>query len=91
MRSPTNIVRHEFIGLDVVVVDANNKNLVGIKGEIVDETKHSFVINTVNGKKRIIKSHILCLTFLNERIQVNGDLLNKSPDKRQKQKVRNKK
>ena len=55
MRSPTNIARHELIGLDVVVVDAQNKNLIGIKGEIVDETKHSFMIQSKNDEKRVLK------------------------------------
>ena len=83
MRSPTNIVRHEFIGLDVVVVDANNKNLVGIKGEIVDETKNTFVIETVHGEKKVLKKGTSFQVRLEKQeIIIKGDILVGRPEDR---------
>jgi len=33
------IKKHEIIGKQLEVVDALNKNLIGLKGEVVDETR----------------------------------------------------
>ena len=83
MRSPTNIVRHELIGLDVEVVDANNKNLVGIKGEIVDETKHTLVIETEHGEKRVLKKGAnFQVKVQNQEVIIKGDILVGRPEDR---------
>lgn len=83
MRSPTNIVRHEFIGLDVVVVDANNKDLIGIKGEIVDETKNTFVIATAQGEKSILKKGASFQVHVqNQDLIIKGDILVGRPEDR---------
>lgn len=83
MRSPTNIARHEFIGLDVVVVDANNKSLIGIQGEIVDETKNTFVIQTKSGDKEVLKKGASFKTRLNhQEIIIKGDILVGRPEDR---------
>ncbi|MBT4151278.1 ribonuclease P, partial [Candidatus Woesearchaeota archaeon] len=36
---------HELIGEEIVVVDATNPSLKGIKGKIIDETKHTLKID----------------------------------------------
>ncbi|MSR85804.1 ribonuclease P protein component 1 [Candidatus Woesearchaeota archaeon] len=83
MRSPTNIVRHEFIGLDVVVVDAENKTLIGIKGEIVDETKNTFVIETEHGEKSVLKKGAsFQVSVQNQDIIIKGDILVGRPEDR---------
>ncbi len=76
MRSPTNIVKHEWIGLYVVVVDANNKNLINIQGEIVDETKFTFTIETKQGEKKILKKGVIFKLCLDKQeIIVKGEIL----------------
>ena len=83
MRSPTNILRHEFIGLCVVVVDAGKKNLIGIQGEIVDETKNTFIIETKKGEKKVLKRGTdfkICLQ--KTEIIINGDNLVGRPEDR---------
>ncbi len=83
MRSPTNIVRHELIGLDVVVVDAQNKNLIGIKGEIVDETKNALVIETAQGEKMVLKKGTdFQVSVNNQEIIIKGDILVGRPEDR---------
>ncbi|HIH15246.1 MAG: ribonuclease P protein subunit POP4 [archaeon GW2011_AR17] len=83
MRSPTNIARHELIGLDVVVVDANNKSLIGIEGEIVDETKNTFVIQTKIGEKNVLKKGASFKTKINnQEIIIKGDILVGRPEDR---------
>ena len=83
MRSPTNIARHEIIGLEIVVVDANNKSLIGIQGEVVDETKQSFIIQTKNGEKRVLKKGTsFKLKVNNQALIIKGDILVARPEDR---------
>jgi RNase P/RNase MRP subunit p29 len=83
MRSPTNITRHEWIGLWVVVVDASNKDLTGIEGEIVDETKNSFTIKTSKGEKKVLKKKASFKVKLDAKeVIVNGNALVGRPEDR---------
>ncbi len=83
MRSPTNIIRHEWIGLCVEVVDAQNIDLIGIQGEIVDETKNLFVIETNKGEKKILKKGVkFKIEVDNQKLIIDGDVLvGKSEDR----------
>ena len=54
-----NLVKKEFIGSYIEVIDSKNKTLVGLKGKVVDETKFTLKINTTKGIKRLIKAHVL--------------------------------
>ena len=56
MRTPENILMHEFIGLSCEVVASLNKSQNGISGSIVDETMKSIVIETAAGRKTVLKS-----------------------------------
>ncbi|MFA5860420.1 MAG: ribonuclease P protein subunit [Candidatus Thermoplasmatota archaeon] len=47
MKPTFDIARHELIGLDVTVD--------GHSGRVVDETKHTFLVETPSGVKRIPK------------------------------------
>ena len=47
--------KQEIIGSKIEVISADNKNLVGVKGKIIDETKNMLILD--NGKK-LIKSQI---------------------------------
>ena len=51
----TDIV-FEIIGLNGMIVESVNKQLVGITGKIIDETKHMLIFNTKFGKKLISKN-----------------------------------
>lgn len=83
MRSPTNIARHEFIGLRVVVVDAQNKNLIGIEGKIIDETKNTFLIQTESSEKNVLKNGAsFKLRLDKQEIIIKGDILVGRPEDR---------
>lgn len=56
MITPENIEYHELIGLQARVVYSSNRQIIGLDGKIVDETKHMFTLETRNGIKRIAKS-----------------------------------
>jgi ribonuclease P protein subunit POP4 len=45
-----DIVKIELIGLNVKIIDAKNKSLIGITGKIIDETKNLLFIETQHKK-----------------------------------------
>ncbi|KAA0000574.1 MAG: ribonuclease P protein subunit [Thermoplasmata archaeon] len=51
-----NFLKGEFIGLPVKIVECTDKSLVGVKGEIIDETKNMLIIETPQGIKKVAKS-----------------------------------
>jgi ribonuclease P protein subunit POP4 len=56
MITPENIIFHELIGLQTLIVDSSNRQIIGLDGKIVDETKYTFTLDTKNGLKKIAKS-----------------------------------
>ncbi len=52
-----NIPKHELVGLKTIISDSTNKQIIGLNGTVVDETKSMFIINTKNGFKMIQKKH----------------------------------
>ena len=80
-----NILKSEFIGKELSVVEADNKSLIGISGEIVDETKNSFAVRSASGVKMLLKSQI---TFVVEndgkKIKIEGKKLCFRPEERVK-------
>ena len=57
MISPQNVLRHELIGLDVLVSGASNPLHRGLYGRIIDETKNLLIVETSHGVKRIPKMY----------------------------------
>ncbi|RLI49795.1 MAG: ribonuclease P protein subunit [Candidatus Thorarchaeota archaeon] len=74
-------LRGEFIGKLVEIVESKNKSLIGIKGKIVDETKNMFEIETPEGLKKVEKK-ICKFKFINEKIIVDGKIINCRPEDR---------
>ncbi|UCD04256.1 MAG: ribonuclease P protein subunit [Candidatus Woesearchaeota archaeon] len=76
MRTPRNIVRHELIGLPVKLVKANNPNNLKIKGNIVDETKKTLIIDQEGVLKRVFKDQVtLQLDLLKQKVEINGKII----------------
>ncbi|MDD1714684.1 MAG: ribonuclease P protein subunit [Methanoregulaceae archaeon] len=84
MISVRNILRHELLGLEVLVITASNPLHGGIGGRIIDETKHTLLIRTSDGKRRIPKMRsVFRLTLDNGlKIDVDGSALTGSPERR---------
>ena len=53
-----NILYHSFIGLPVEITNSSQKELIGLKGTVVDETKNMVVIDT--GKKEVKIQKVSC-------------------------------
>ncbi len=49
-------MRHELIGLNVSVVRSRNRTLVGLRGQVVDETRNTMVIQSRKSRKRLVKN-----------------------------------
>lgn len=98
--TPENLIYHTLIGLETVVSDSTNPDMIDIKGVVVDETRNTLVIDPHAGKrffhrkpsdKIIPKSHTSFIFRLpnGSRVKVNGDLLIARPEDRVAKKHRN--
>jgi len=80
---PEFILAHEWIGLNVEVVESPNPCEVGIKGVVVDETMNTLKIKTEKGLKTVIKKgRIFRVKFAGKVLRVKGDLINFRPEER---------
>ena len=84
MISPRNVLRHELIGLDVLVSGAANPSQKGLSGRIIDETRNLLVIETGTGVKRVAKTHTTFRIPLpgGELVEIDGSVLALAPERR---------
>ncbi len=84
MISSRNVLRHELIGLDVLVSGATNPQQKGLSGRIIDETRNMLVIETPKGIKHIAKAQSTFRFFLTSRelVEIDGSVLVLAPEKR---------
>ena len=80
MITPTNLIRHELIGLDVVVSESLNPLSIGIKGKVIDETQQTLTIQTKKGNKKILKRlSTFVFNVKDEKVEVKGSVIAKRP------------
>ena len=81
---PESLARHELIGLEVMVEDSSDPGLIGLSGEVVDETRNTFLLETERGIKRIAKANTSLIFTLPEgqRVKVAGSVLISQPENR---------
>ncbi len=73
-----NIHMHELVGLKTIISNSSNKQIIGLYGTIVDETKSMFIINTKKGFKMIPKKHNTWKFHVNNKETIlSGTLLEK--------------
>lgn len=80
-----NIKMHEFIGLFTKIIRSKNKNLIGMIGKIVDESRSTITIEINNEYKQIQKKHNIWKFFFNndnQHIIIDGNEINKRPEER---------
>ena len=80
--TPSNVVRHELIGLTAEVV--KSRNGAGLKGKIVDESYKTLVI----AGKRVFKDAVTITLTLpsKQKVEVDGQILVARPWDRIKKK-----
>ena len=49
------ISEYDLIGQEITVTQSKNKEIVGLKGKVIMETKNMITVKTDNGKKNIPK------------------------------------
>ncbi|MDH7510846.1 MAG: ribonuclease P protein component 1 [Methanolinea sp.] len=84
MITPRNILRHELIGLEVLVIGASNPALHGLSGRIIDETRNTLVIRGDRGTKRVQKAGTRFRFTLPDGVlvEIDGSALVMAPEKR---------
>lgn len=76
-----DFLKGEFIGKEVEIINSANKDLVGLKGIIVDETKNMFEIETKKGDKKVQKK-VCTFKFYPEKLIVEGKIIDYRPEDR---------
>ena len=71
----------DLIGQEITISESKNKEIIGINGKIIMETKNMIVINTKNGKRSIPKN-ICQLSNNGQVIQTDSTKLKKRPHER---------
>ena len=79
------IIKKGIIGKHVRVCLATNPSLIGMQGMVVDETKHTLLVKTERGTKRVLKE-LVTLELPKEGIRIKGSLLKGRPEERIKKK-----
>ncbi|MGI0087241.1 MAG: ribonuclease P protein component 1 [Nitrosotalea sp.] len=83
MITKENIASHELIGLQAQIVESSNKQIIGLAGKVVDETKFMFTLNTLKGKKKFPKETARWkFSFNNDQTEIDGTKLVKRPYER---------
>ena len=74
-----NFLKHEFIGMPIKILTSTDKTLENMQGEIIDETKNMFLIETEGTTKKIIKDQCV---FDVEGITIKGSEIARRPEER---------
>lgn len=92
--TPSKLVFHELIGLQVTIVEATNPILKDISGKVVDETKNMIIVQTTKGNEKMIQKNGTSFVFqipaqlsakhAKSYVKVNGNLLLSQPENRTK-------
>jgi len=73
-----NLASHELIGLHAEIADSGNKEIIGMSGKVVDETKFMFTLDTQKGLKKFPKeSSSWKFVFNNDEAMIDGTKLTK--------------
>ena len=71
----------DLIGQEVTVTNSENKEIIGVNGKIIMETKNMIILDTKNGEKNIQKD--ICQLSNNKGIiQTDATKINKRPHER---------
>jgi ribonuclease P protein subunit POP4 len=83
--TPSNLLRHELIGLRLNVAESSNSTVRGLRGTVIDETRNMLVIeNERNNEKRVSKAGNRFIFELDDGklVRVKGDRLILRPEDR---------
>lgn len=84
-RENADVARHELIGL-LVSVESAHAGWNGLEGTVVDETKHTLLVERTSGPETVVPKSGNRFVFRvgNERFAINGDDITFRPEDRTK-------
>ncbi|MFX1450210.1 MAG: ribonuclease P protein component 1 [Promethearchaeota archaeon] len=74
----------EFIGLNVVIIDSTNRNYIGLKGKIIDESYNMITVLIGNEEKKIPKKPCIFKFKPNKKEEINiagADIIGRPEDR----------
>ncbi|MHB8117421.1 MAG: ribonuclease P protein component 1 [Methanothrix sp.] len=82
--NPESLARHELIGLEVRVVTSSNPSQIGLKAQVVDETRNTFLLETKAKVLRLAKKNTNLIFTLpdGQNVRVYGSILISQPENR---------
>jgi len=90
LRVTPSIIQDEFIGLKVIVADSPNKDLIGISGTVIKETRNTFIVLNGDKRKTVAKDQATFHFTLADAtiVEVEGHVLLGRPEERIKKRIR---
>ena len=82
--SSKKLLRQELIGTNIEIIDSKNKDLIGLKGKIINETKNMFMINNHKIKKIPKDKVIISIEMNKNKIKIPGKYFIGRPEDRLK-------
>ena len=79
-----DVTKYEFIGEKLEVIESKNKDLVGVKGKVINETRNMFELD--NGKKLVKDQSVFDISIEEKVFRIDGKLLVGRPEDRIKKK-----
>jgi len=86
----SDIIRHEFIGTEGKIAKSPHADYVGVRGEVIDETKNTFTFMQ-NGKAKNVVKNLAVFNFKfsdGTIVEIDGKLLVGRPEDRLKKTVK---
>ena len=90
MNVSLSIVQDEFIGLEANIVKCSNPAVVGLKGQVIDETRNTFTLSCNRHRKVVIKdTAVFDFTLSNGTVvKIDGKVMMGRPEDRLKKRIR---
>ena len=81
---PENLARHELIGLHLAVEQSSNPCQAGLAGQVIDETRNTFLLETKSKVVRLAKKNTSLVFSLpsGQKVSIEGSVLISQPENR---------
>ncbi|MBN1358333.1 ribonuclease P protein component 1 [Candidatus Bathyarchaeota archaeon] len=90
MKITPDIISHEFIGTEGKIAESPHAGYVGIRGEVIDETKNTFTLLHKGKAKSVLKNSVVFNFKFSDGtiVEIDGRLLVGRPEDRLKKTVK---